>query len=242
MLTPMQAEAAVKINKSSVTLIKGQTVKLKITGTKKKITWSSNKKAVATVNSDGKVIARKKGTAKITARVGNKKYTCKITVQTPSISKKSLSLYVGKTAVLKMNGTDQKVIWKSSANNVASVNKNGKILAKSPGTATITAVVLNKKYPCKVTVKAEQSSSYDYSYSNSAAESSDSYNDGSSGSYTDYTTTDTPEPETSDLVWITTSGKKYHNDPSCSNMKSPYLVSLSEAIASGRDACKKCYG
>ena len=43
------------------------------------------------------------------------------------------------------------------------------------------------------------------------------------------------------MVWISGSGKKYHSNASCSNMKNPSQVSKSDAIASGRDACKKCY-
>ena len=40
----MNAHAAVKISKKNVTLIKGQTVNLKVTGTNKKVKWSSSKK------------------------------------------------------------------------------------------------------------------------------------------------------------------------------------------------------
>lgn len=43
-----------------------------------------------------------------------------------------------------------------------------------------------------------------------------------------------------DTVWISNSGKRYHTIPECSNMKNPSAVSLSEAIASGRDACRDC--
>lgn len=76
------AEAAtVKISKKKATLIKGQTLKLKITGTKTKVKWSSSKKSVATVSSKGVVKAKKKGTATITAKVGKKKYKCVITVK-----------------------------------------------------------------------------------------------------------------------------------------------------------------
>lgn len=43
-----------------------------------------------------------------------------------------------------------------------------------------------------------------------------------------------------DTVWISKSGKRYHTIPECSNMKNPSPVTLSEAIASGRDACRDC--
>lgn len=50
-------------------------------GTKKKVKWSSSKKKVATVSAKGKVKAKKKGKTTIIAKVGKKKYKCKITVK-----------------------------------------------------------------------------------------------------------------------------------------------------------------
>ena len=43
------------------------------------------------------------------------------------------------------------------------------------------------------------------------------------------------------LVWIPNSGTKYHSSSSCSNMKNPQQVTLSEAQAAGYTACKKCW-
>lgn len=76
--------AAGKINKKKATLKVGQTLQLKVTGTKGKVKWTSSKKSVATVSSKGRVKAKKKGSATITAKVGKKKYTCKVTVKKPS--------------------------------------------------------------------------------------------------------------------------------------------------------------
>ena len=43
-------------------------------------------------------------------------------------------------------------------------------------------------------------------------------------------------------VWIPTNGgTKYHSNSSCSNMKNPQQVTLSQALAAGYTACKKCY-
>lgn len=102
---PTQASAAVKISKKSVTLIKGQTTTLKITGTKSKVTWSSNKKTVAVVSAKGKVTAKNKGTAKITASVNGKKFVCSVTVENSSSIDKTcifkgnkVSIYVTKLA------------------------------------------------------------------------------------------------------------------------------------------------
>lgn len=71
----------------------------------------------------------------------------------PAISKKSVSLYVGKSTTLKVKNSKGKIKWKSSNHKVAAVNKSGKITAKKAGTATITATVNKKNYTCIVTVK-----------------------------------------------------------------------------------------
>ena len=77
----VQAASNIKISKKKKTLRVGDKYTLKITGTSKKVKWKSSNKKVATVNSKGKVKAKKKGTATITAKVGGKKYKCKITVK-----------------------------------------------------------------------------------------------------------------------------------------------------------------
>lgn len=44
-----------------------------------------------------------------------------------------------------------------------------------------------------------------------------------------------------EMVWIPSSGSKYHSHSGCSNMKNPTEVTISEAQARGYDACKRCY-
>ena len=76
------AKKKVQLNKKTVTLEVGKkvTLKLKNAPKKKKITWSSNKKKIATVSKKGVVTAKKAGKANITAKVSGKKYVCKVTV------------------------------------------------------------------------------------------------------------------------------------------------------------------
>ena len=73
--------AAVKINKKSATLPVAKTLQLKISGTKKKVTWKSSNKNIASVSAKGLVTAKKNGTVTIKATVNKKKYSCKITVK-----------------------------------------------------------------------------------------------------------------------------------------------------------------
>ena len=61
-----------KLNKTKITVYKGCTETLKVTGSKKKVKWSSSKKAVASVSSSGKIKGKKKGTAEIYAQIGKR--------------------------------------------------------------------------------------------------------------------------------------------------------------------------
>lgn len=80
------AKAKVKLNKKTVKLYVGKTTTLKLKNNKKKVKWSSSNKKVATVSKKGKVKAIKKGKATITAKVGKKKYKCKVTVKVKNIT------------------------------------------------------------------------------------------------------------------------------------------------------------
>ena len=50
-----------------------------------------------------------------------------------------------------------------------------------------------------------------------------------------------PEPQPEPVkVWVTQSGKKYHNDPNCSNIKNAIHIPLVNAEAQGYTPCSKC--
>lgn len=104
------AASKMKISKKKATLKVGKklTLKVKNKKKKKKVKWSSSKKSVATVSKKGKVTAKKAGKATITAKVGKKKFKCKITVKAaaPSIgtAKNPYNPYNGIT-MKTVNGT-----------------------------------------------------------------------------------------------------------------------------------------
>ena len=148
-------EAAPRISSSKLTMIKGQSRTLKITGLKKgqKITWKSSNSKIVAVNKAGKLQAKAKGSATITGTVSKRKYTCKVTVQAPKLNKTSITLKVGQTYQLKLSGTNQKITWKSSNSKIVTVNKAGKLIAKSAGNATVTAQVNGIRFVCKVKIQ-----------------------------------------------------------------------------------------
>jgi hypothetical protein len=152
----VEAASTVRLSKSSAILIKGQMLQLKVTGTKSKVKWYTSKSSIATVSQSGKVTAKNKGIAVITAKIGRKKYNCKITVETPKISKRYIKISVGKTYQLKVSGTKQKIKWISSNKRVATVNNKGFVIAKSIGVANIYANIGNIKIICKVNVKSKR--------------------------------------------------------------------------------------
>lgn len=90
-----------KINKTSVDLLKGKTVQLKVTvtpsnATNKAVTWTSSNKRIATVTSNGLVKAVGTGTVTITAKAkdgSGKKVTCKINVYADSVESYVARIY-----------------------------------------------------------------------------------------------------------------------------------------------------
>ena len=77
------AQAKIRLNKTSIHMVPGYTLKLKVKGTEAPVTWRSRKKSVATVDENGVVTGKKPGSCKIIARAGGKKLTCKVRVYNP---------------------------------------------------------------------------------------------------------------------------------------------------------------
>ena len=160
---------------TGLTLTKGQTQKLTATvvpanATNKAVTWKTSDKNVATVSENGLVTAKSAGTAIITCTAkdgSNVKATCKVTVTVPvsgiQLSQTSAALTVGDTLTLTKtiypsDATNQAVTWTSSSDVVASVDSNGKITAKTAGSAVITCKSVSDNSVvgiCNVTVKAK---------------------------------------------------------------------------------------
>lgn len=70
-----------KLSKTSLKLKVKKSYQLKVKQGVGKVTWTSSKRNVARVMTNGKVVARKKGTTYITARCNGKKMKCKVTVK-----------------------------------------------------------------------------------------------------------------------------------------------------------------
>ena len=166
----------VTLDKTELTLTEGETETLTATvkpdnADNLKVTWSSDKTEIATVDGAGKVTAVKAGEAVVTVTTedGGKTATCKVTVKAKAVNvtdvtldKTELTLTEGEaetlTATVKPDNADnRKVTWSSDKTEIATVDGAGKVTAVKAGVAVVTVTTEDggKTATCKVTVKAK---------------------------------------------------------------------------------------
>lgn len=152
----------VTLNKTSASLYVGEITQLNATvspssAVNKSVSWISDDTSVATVSSTGLVTAKSAGTATITCKAkdgSGKQATCNISVKENvkptaiTLSASKASLTEGETlqltaTVSPSDAVDKTVTWMSDKTNVATVDNNGLITAKSSGTANIIATTSN---------------------------------------------------------------------------------------------------
>ncbi|MEH6956385.1 Ig-like domain-containing protein [Neobacillus drentensis] len=153
----------VKVSKTRLSVTAGKTAVLTANvspsdSTDKTVKWKSSNTKIVTVDRNGKIYAKRKGTAIVTASVNHARVVkVKVTVTPPvmarsvKINKSSTILYKGQTLTLTAtvspsNVTDKTVKWKSSNTRVAKVDRYGKVTAVGAGTAKITAKTTNGKW------------------------------------------------------------------------------------------------
>lgn len=120
-------------------------------GSDDKIKWSTNNKAVATVNKKGLITAVGSGNATITASTTSGK-TAQIAVTVVGLNFYSLTLEQYDTYTLSVLGDVKNIYWDSENPEIATV-ANGVVTAKKPGSTTILARVNGAVLRCKVTVR-----------------------------------------------------------------------------------------
>lgn len=159
-------EVKVSLNKSALSINKGQTEKLTATVTPSSaevdLVWTSSDKTVASVSDNGDVTGVTPGEAVITVKAGESSATCKVTVkaipvQEVTLDQTSATMTVGDKLVLKAtvlpSEAEAVVSWKSLNEQVATVDPKGEVTAVEPGSATIVAEAGGKVAQCKITVE-----------------------------------------------------------------------------------------
>ena len=163
---------SVKLDRTNLTLTKGKTYTLKttVTGTNKAVSWSSSNSSIASVDKNGKVTAKTKGTATITAKVDGASASCKVTVNEPAkttikLDKTKVTLGAGEPCTLKATvSPSQKITWTSSNPKLVKVDSNGKLTVTKDifnyfeveQTVKITAKAGNATATCTVTTNYER--------------------------------------------------------------------------------------
>ena len=168
----------VSLDKTELTLTEGETETLTATvkpdnADNRKVTWSSDKTDVATVDGTGRVTAVKAGEAVVTVTTedGGKTASCKVTVKAKTVPVTGVEVYpwvvtlsVRGTSKLSYtirpaDATNQNVKWESESPSVATVDSEGNVQGVAAGTAKICVTTEDggfKSY-CTVTVKKAES-------------------------------------------------------------------------------------
>lgn len=120
------------------------------------VTWSSSNNSIATVNSNGVVTGKARGTVTITGRIGNNSSSVIVTVKEVSNSNTSSSsssttnyyinvlddseftIFMGNTYKLNVSTNIKTLTYKSSNSSIATVNSSGVITPKKVGWTNIT--------------------------------------------------------------------------------------------------------
>ena len=166
----------VTLDKTELTLTEGETETLTATvkpdnADNRKVTWSSDKTEIATVDGAGRVTAVKAGEAVVTVTTedGGRTATCAVTVKAKTVSvtevtldRAELTLTEGETETLTAtvkpdNADNRKVTWSSDKTEIATVDGAGRVTAVKAGEAVVTVTTEDggKTATCKVTVKAK---------------------------------------------------------------------------------------
>lgn len=136
-LPPTSEPRAFTLNKTSVTLYtKGKKIIQLSADTESVVKYTSDNEKVAVVDENGRVTAKKAGTALITASADGYQSTCRIVVKKPTfkVAKKMIKVKKGKKAriIVKVRPTT-KVVFASANKKIAAVTKKGMLKGMKKG-------------------------------------------------------------------------------------------------------------
>lgn len=140
-LPPTSEPRAFTLNKTSVTLYtKGKKIIQLSADTESVVKYTSDNEKVAVVDENGRVTAKKAGTALITASADGYQSTCRIVVKKPTfkVAKKMIKVKKGKKAriIVKVRPTT-KVVFASANKKIAAVTKKGMLKGMKKGKTKI---------------------------------------------------------------------------------------------------------
>ena len=157
---------AIKLSRTECEIPKGKklliTASIEPTDSSDELLWSSEDEEIVKVV-DGVITPVNVGTTYVQAQAGNVVQKCKVTVYQPvtrvNLNLTSKEMQIGSTLQLSAsvypdNAAKKDVIWKSDAEDIATVGEDGLVKALACGTANITVKTLDGGFErtCKITV------------------------------------------------------------------------------------------
>ena len=140
-LPPTSEPRAFTLNKTSVTLYtKGKKIIQLSADTESVVKYTSDNEKVAAVDENGRVTAKKAGTALITASADGYQSTCRIVVKKPTfkVAKKMIKVKKGKKArIIVKVCPSTKVVFASANKKIAEVTKKGMLKGMKKGQTKI---------------------------------------------------------------------------------------------------------
>ena len=176
---PVVAVTNVVLNTDATTILVGKAAALTATvlpidASESGVTWTSDNEAIATVDKNGVVTAKAAGEAVITVTTvdGGKTASCKITVKEETqkeisvtgviFDKSSITMRPAEketltVSILPEDATNKNISWTNTNEKVATISRDGEIVAISEGTTMIIATSEDggKTATCTVTVVKE---------------------------------------------------------------------------------------
>jgi len=217
-----QPVTGVSLNKSSATILMGETELLNVTiepsdATNQNVTWSSADNAIASVLSSGLVTAIGVGTTTITVTTEDGSFTdsCMLIVEPISVTgvslnKSSATVAAGLSEQLiatiePPDATNQNVTWSSADSTIASVTSSGLVTGVAVGTTVVTVTTEDQGFTgnCTITVTEAELVSLSISPKDTSIEIGETLEFHVLGTYTDSTTNDL----TSNVMWFSSNNE-----------------------------------
>lgn len=169
---------SLQLNISKADLMEGETIQLKPTikpakASCKQVNYKSSNKAIVSVDKKGKIIAKKKGTADITASLKETKLIAKCTIKVSEASVKATKLEASLPSIVMTAGTEaqiqtiikpekasKKLKYTSADTYAATVSETGYVKALAQGSTVITVETTdgsNIKQMINLTVNCDKS-------------------------------------------------------------------------------------
>lgn len=145
-----RAPLSLKLNRHDLYMKKGEEFHLFVVALNKRVSYTSTDFRVAGVNFNGRIYAYQTGDCFILVKVDDRVLKCRVHVM--AINKSHITLRIGKSQRLSIQGIGTFVSWKSSNPEVAVVNLFGKVKAKRRGRTIISGRVKGRTFSCEVRV------------------------------------------------------------------------------------------